>query len=299
MSGYFRVTQKQSGGGSGATITVSYSSSFYSKTITCSDGTTTYTATTTSSGSTTFNVNAEGTWTITCDGTSKTVEVVLTYETQLSITKTITVYSAANDTVSFTDMAGSKTVTTDSSGEGSVSVTYLLGDVITFTSSVAKDPDSLSTDYSRQVTFAQNTQNVYVMPDNTLYWYGFNNGVESGDAAWMPGYTPTAVVFNTQYATVGPGGSSKHFSELVTEDSHDATKYHVVYENTLISTMGLIMFLTKSAVRDPADSAITYNALLGAQKITILPTDQSSPHYICIEAEGNVRAGKVYAVFYE
>ena len=85
MSGYFRVTQKQSGGGGGgATITVSYSSAYYSKTITCSDGTTTYTATTTSSGSTTFNVNAEGTWTITCNGKTTSVDVVLEYEASMT-----------------------------------------------------------------------------------------------------------------------------------------------------------------------------------------------------------------------
>ena len=108
---YFRVTQKQSGGGGGATITVSYESSFYGKTITCSDGVTTYTKTTTSSGTTTFDVENEGTWTITCDGVVKTVNVVLNYTTALSISKTITVYSAANDTLSFTDASGSKTVT--------------------------------------------------------------------------------------------------------------------------------------------------------------------------------------------
>lgn len=83
MEAYFRVTQKQSGGGGGATITVSYSSAYYSKTITCSDGTTTYTATTTSSGSTTFNVNATGTWTITCNGKTTSVDVVLEYETTM------------------------------------------------------------------------------------------------------------------------------------------------------------------------------------------------------------------------
>lgn len=85
MSGYFRVTQKQSGGGGGgATITVSYSAAYYGKTITCSDGTTTYTATTTSSGSTTFNVNAEGTWTITCNGKTTSVDVVLEYEASMT-----------------------------------------------------------------------------------------------------------------------------------------------------------------------------------------------------------------------
>lgn len=198
---YFRVTQKQSGGGGGATITVSYESSFYGKTITCSDGVTTYTKTTTSSGTTTFDVEDEGTWTITCDGVVKTVNVVLNYTTALSISKTITVYSAANDTLSFTDASGSKTVTTDSSGQGSVTVVYNDGDFITFTSTVANDPDDLSSYYSRTIQLHTNTTEVYVMPDNTLYWWGYiNSNCESVTSAngWTSRSTLLDPVYNAQ-----------------------------------------------------------------------------------------------------
>ena len=198
---YFRVTQKQSGGGGGATITVSYESSFYGKTITCSDGVTTYTKTTTSSGTTTFDVENEGTWTITCDGVVKTVNVVLNYTTALSISKTITVYSAANDTLSFTDASGSKTVTTDSSGQGSVTVVFNDGDFITFTSTVANDPDDLSSYYSRTVQIHANTTEVYIMPDNTLYWWGYiNSNCESVTSAngWTSRSTLLDPVYNAQ-----------------------------------------------------------------------------------------------------
>ena len=176
---YFRVTQKQSGGGSGATITVSYSSSYAGETITCTDGITTYTATATSAGNTTFNVNAEGTWTITCNGTSKTVNVVLDYSVSLTITKTITVYGAVQDTMSFTDAAGPKTVTTDPSGVGSVSITYDDGSTITFTSNVADDPSNIGVGYySKAITLTAATTSIYVMPDGAVYWYGFMNGAE-------------------------------------------------------------------------------------------------------------------------
>lgn len=67
----------------GATITVSYTSDFYNKTMTCTKGTTTYTQTTTSSGSTTFSVAESGTWTITCNGVSVNVTIVLEYSTQM------------------------------------------------------------------------------------------------------------------------------------------------------------------------------------------------------------------------
>lgn len=170
---YFRCQQGSSSGSAGATITVTYYSSFYNKTMTCTNGTKTYTKTTTSSGSTTFNVNEEGTWTITCNGVSRTVDVVLEYTTQMAITKTVDVYSAASDTVSFTDVNGAKTVTTDASGHGSVSITFIPDSTITFTSSVAKNPSNLSQAYSKTITMTDNITSIYVMPDTTIYWYGF------------------------------------------------------------------------------------------------------------------------------
>jgi len=165
-----------SSGGAGATITVTYDSSFYNKTMTCTNGTKTYTKTTTSSGSTTFNVNEEGTWTITCNGVSRTINVVLSYSTQMAITKTVTVYGAAGATISFTDTTGSKTVTLNNSGQGSVAITFIPpSQNITFTdTNVAKNPNNLSQNYSKTITITESTTVIYVMPDNALYWYGWN-----------------------------------------------------------------------------------------------------------------------------
>lgn len=176
---YFRCTSG-TGSGAGATITVSYSSQFYNKTMTCTKGSTTYTQTTTSSGSTTFSVAEGGTWTITCNGVSRTVDVVLEYTTQMAITKTITVYSAASETISFTDASGAKTVTTNASGQGSVSITFIPPSAsITFTSSVAKNPNNLSQNYSKSITITESTASIYVMPNNVLYWWGYINGSTS------------------------------------------------------------------------------------------------------------------------
>lgn len=171
---YFRCISGSAGGG--ATITVTYDSSFYNKTITCSMGGTTYTKTTTSSGSTEFSVKDEGTWTITCNGVSRTVEVVLNYTTTMAITLPVTVYSAASDTVSFTDSVGSKTVTTNSSGVGTTNITIIPpSQTITFTSTVAKNPSNLSANYAKNVSLTANSTSVYVMPDGALYWYGYGS----------------------------------------------------------------------------------------------------------------------------
>ena len=82
---YFECTTGLGAGG-GATIIVTYESSFYNKTMTCSNGTKTYTKITTSSGSTEFSVSDEGTWTITCNGVSVSLDVTLNYATQMKPT---------------------------------------------------------------------------------------------------------------------------------------------------------------------------------------------------------------------
>lgn len=199
------------GTGGGATITVTYSSQFYNKTMTCTKGTKTYTKTTTSSGSTVFDVDESGTWTITCNGTSRTVDVVLEYSTQMAITKTITVYSAASDTVSFTDVTGAKTVTTNTSGRGSVSITFIPPSAnITFTSSKAKNPNNLSQAYSKTVTISTNTTAIYVMPSNVLYWWGYQSDKceELSNAnGWNYGFTYQSPTYNTNDVFVR-GGSN-------------------------------------------------------------------------------------------
>ena len=141
-----------------------------------------------STGTATISVYAEETANYAQSNT-----VSITADAVMNITKTITVYSAASDTVSFTDVTGAKTVTTNSSGSGTVSVTVSPGGQnITFTSSVAKNPTNLSNAYSKTVTVDSSTSDVYVMPDNVCYWWGYKSSeyeVMSVDNGW--GYQNT------------------------------------------------------------------------------------------------------------
>lgn len=194
------------GGSSTATITVSYDSSFYNKTITCSNGSKTYTATTTSSGSTTFKVNDEGTWTITCNGVSTTVEVVLNYTAQLAVTKTYTIYGAVGATITFTDITGSKTVTLDSNGAGSAQITFIPpSQNIVFTdTNVAKNPNNLSESYSKTIAVTNDMSAIYVCPDKALYWWGYMKEVEAcvGGNGWSGRFPLTAPTFSTNSVTI-------------------------------------------------------------------------------------------------
>lgn len=90
------------------------------------------------------------------------------------------IHSAANDTI-YMMKDGSPLVltTTDSNGVGTLDFTQF-DDGVTYTlySSVAKDPNNLSNDYSKNIRITKNkygcTTEAYLMPDAVIYWYGYS-----------------------------------------------------------------------------------------------------------------------------
>lgn len=98
-----------------------------------------------------------------------------------SSAQTNIIHSAANDTI-YMMKDGSEVVltTTDSNGVGTLDFTQFY-DGVTYTlySSVAKDPNNLSKEYSKNIRITKNkygcTTEAYLMPDavKTLYWYGY------------------------------------------------------------------------------------------------------------------------------
>lgn len=88
------------------------------------------------------------------------------------------IHSAANDTI-YMMKNGSPSVltTTDSNGVGTLDFTQF-DDGVTYKlySSVAKDPNNLSNDYSKDIRITKNkygcTTEAYLMPDGAIYWYG-------------------------------------------------------------------------------------------------------------------------------
>ena len=88
----------------------------------------------------------------------------------------VIIYSAANDTVTFTDNKGTHQVTTDSTGRSDpIQIAVSTISPVTFTSSVAKNPNNLSVNYTKSVAIYSTTTSVYVMPDGYIvYWYGYH-----------------------------------------------------------------------------------------------------------------------------
>ena len=170
------------------TINLTISDEFRGLSITCTKDSTTITKTAPISGNTmVFYPPSTGEWVIsgTYSGTVyQTSATVTSLSTPVSatlqtmITKTVTLHGANTDTITFTDASGVAKTEVFESGQTSKSVQIKImpsGTSVTFTSAVAKNPSNLSADYSKTVTITNATTEVYVMPDNALYWWGYES----------------------------------------------------------------------------------------------------------------------------
>lgn len=127
-----------------------------------------------------FNVVQSGVYTVTCEGESSEVKIAV-YETTLDSVKTevtLTLEGAKEDTITITDSNGGQvSVVVFDSGMTTAEVTLELrndSEEFTFTSSVAKDTETGTSDYSKTVTIYADgsVENVKIMPEGALYWYG-------------------------------------------------------------------------------------------------------------------------------
>ena len=219
-------------------------------------------------------------------------------------TKTITVYSAASDTVTFTDLTGSKTVTTDSSGQGSVSITFISGMIITFTSGVAKSPDNLSAFYKRAIELTDDTTAVYVMPDDVCYWWGYKSSeyeVVSTSNGWTEGSGKLdAPTETTNYVFCEATGSTggKEFCAIAFKTAQTAVKFKTIKEG--MSSGGSEVYGTDYACPSKNLGDISPIGRLTSAAISFLEYDVSSLGSMYF-ASGTVngRSCKVYALWLE
>ena len=281
-------------------------------TVTITKGQTTYTATETSTGvfeADITSVNDYGTYTITgsLSGVTTTttldIDTVKVYEVDLSprISVTLTIYSAKEDTISYVDIDGATQTITFASGESSKQVTIEIepsGSSITFTSGVAKDPSNLSNYYSKTVTITSNTTEVYLMPDNALYWWGYMSDdaevISSANGWTHTNYTFTNPTFNTTSARVS--SSSGVESGIGSKNAINATKSKMVAQGVTIvgpnyGFMGLISAKNTGSVGTP--TGINTNT----QKLYEFTGDGSSKYLYT--ATANARVYDLFALWYE
>lgn len=216
---YFHCLIGGGSSGGGYELTVTCDADFAGTTITCTDGVTTLTQTCPSASpyEVVFEIPNGGDWTISGVVSGKTITTGVNIPTSASlfatIRQTVTIHSAKEDTISYTDIDGATQTITFASGATSKQVQIAIepnGSSITFTSSVAKNPDNLSQDYSKTFTITTSTTDIYLMPDavKTLYWWGYeSDGIEDLSTANGWSGTFTAPSHNTNDITTTSTGS--------------------------------------------------------------------------------------------
>lgn len=224
----------------------------------------------------------------------------------------IDVYSAASDTVYYMDNGSPVTVcTTDASGHGTVSKSNLPNGTYTLYSSVAKDPNNLSNDYSKSITITDSTNEIYVMPDNAYYWYGNELTAITG------GWAKTGYKSYGAYTNVSDKGFVKNTNNIYCDGTADAGGYDMPVlgvQNLLdlsnISKINIICNITAaagnlggfyvSANKDPVSPEIT--KVLGAVGTSLSMNVSTTSAYLSILnyfASDNRFIGYVYAIYGE
>lgn len=233
----------------GATVTVTDSDSQTVGTVTLSslDGTGTFIATApdTYTFSVTFGGNTYSeSKQVTTDGATYSVEL------ETTIDLTVDVYSAASDTVSYVGVdSQTHTITTSSSGHASATITInASGSTLIFTSSVAENLTDLTSAYSKSITLTSGTTSIYVMPDETLYWYGYSpctisatdyrNTTFSTDIKKAPSVTLNTNDLYVEFsgATTSTSTSGTVFIEGFTPTSQNLSKMNCLIDSAYATT---------------------------------------------------------------
>lgn len=238
------------------TINLTYDSEFRGLILTCNDGVTTISKLAPSTGNTmAFYPPNTGTWTIsgTYSGNPYSVDAEVTsLSTAVSVQLqtltqiTVTMYSAVEDTVTFTDKAGVAYTETFATGQSSKSVSFYINpsgsSSITFTSSVAKNPDNLSEPFSKSVTITSATTEIEIFPvakSKMLYWWGYMSSV-IGDMASngysQSGVTISAATYNKNNVNCNSGNAiAKGIATSSTIDLTDVNSVKTIYEYSNLS----------------------------------------------------------------
>ena len=181
--------------------------------------------------------NAEGTWDkrgwgLYVNNITGKAKCNLEFEVVTSVE--VTLYSAALDEVYYYDNNERIAVgTTDATGKLE-HVSLDPGD-ITLYSSVAKNPDNLSQDFSKDFSIDDDSENIYVMPDGDVYyWYGYDSG-ELQIASTANGWTT-----HTSYSFLTP--TFKNNSIKITIGVNQTSAYGTIspktYSNATVHYIG-------------------------------------------------------------
>ena len=230
----------------------------------------------------------------------------------------IIVTAHGGDTVYYMENGSPVTLTTADSdtGIGTVDWSDLPKGAITLYSSTAKNPSDLTADYSKTVYVTEYTTQIYLMPDNALYWYGchkvpmnpYNYGISGREIAKAPTVTDgtyvvtlaqsEAYLYTGCYATTLPvnlSGASNLKAHITTVTGYD----------NLSSSLNSVKLETTQTLQDNYTVTASGTICTLANRSTETKTDQSgscdvssllSPQYCLVTLWGKLTASLDYII---
>ena len=146
----------------------------------------------------------------------------------LTLELNVTFYSAPGETIKYKRQNSDELILlgkADDTGEGNGTIICKEGETITFSGDIAKDTTTGNTAYSKDITLTSDTTEIYVMPDDVLYWYGYfaSNVGDMKDLGYSNPYgTVTQGVKNTNYYSANCTG--REVKGIATNNSIDLSK---------------------------------------------------------------------------
>lgn len=215
----------------------------------------------------------------------------------------IIVTAHGGDTVYYMENGSPVTLTTADSdtGIGTVDWSDLPKGAITLYSSTAKNPSDLTADYSKTVYITENTTQIYLMPDNALYWWGYLNNFGSISTAngWSSSVTFVDPIFDTNSCTTGTTSPGKT-SGFGTINAVTTSGIHAIVSAKTVG-LGSCNFIDSKNI-NTYTSYFSTSGVSSANTIQHLSnTGSSNTGFMSVRVAGNVgtNATTLYAMWYE
>ena len=164
----------------------------------------------------------------------------------------------------------------------------------TFGSTIAKNPDSLSSDYTKQIRITPNTVEVVLRPDKSLYWWGYESAnVEDAITAngWsFSNYTLVAPTHNTN--SINMSGANGKLSGVASKSKVNGTNAYAIA--TGVRTDNGYGYLNAENSKAMAFNTQTKMTSSSMTKYSVALNNQ----YVCVEVDG-AREINLHAMWYE
>lgn len=171
------------------------------------------------------------------------------------------IHSAASDTLYYIDGTNQTIGTTDTSGVGTVDWSNVPVGNLTIYSSVANEPTDLSSAYSKTVRITPHTVEVWVMPDNAMYWYGyiedsFKARTDNSEVSHV--YSAVAPTFNANSISIYTTGGSQLCAMFSKSIPTGTTGVTIVYQgvNAVGGVYGNLRILNSTNLDDGSNVSI-------------------------------------------